>query len=245
MTDPFRPLASSARARLGVVLLLSSLLIPACGDDDDADGGQADTGGSTDADTGDTGTADTGTADTGTADIADGGPSCGTDCPPSPAPSGSGLVIASVRFEGSDEVVITNLSGGDLDLDGWFVCIRPNYHPLPAMTLGDGASLTLVLRDGGANDAETIYLENPSLSIGAAGEFAVYSSGNFGSSSDIEAYVRWGEVASGSNRESVAVGAGLWSAGDFVAVCEDDAGVLAIGDVTTSAGWEGVAAACL
>jgi hypothetical protein len=240
-------LANLARAHLGVALLLTIPLLASCGDDDE---GEADTGGSADtgtADTGmtDTGTADTAMADTGMTDVDGDGTACETDCPPSPAPSGSGLVIASVRFEGSDEVVITNLSGGDLDLDGWFVCIRPNYHPLPAMTLADGASLTLVLRDGGTNDAETIYLENPSLSIGSEGEFAVYSSGNFASSSDIEAYVRWGAAASGSNRESVAVGGGLWTAGDFVAVCDDDAGVLAVGDVTTSAGWEGVAAACL
>ena len=45
------------------------------------------------------------------------------------------------------------------------------------------------------------------------GEFGLYTTNSFGSSSAITDYVEWGST--GHGRSSVAVGAGIWTTGDF------------------------------
>ena len=51
------------------------------------------------------------------------------------------------------------------------------------------------------------------------GEIGLYSNPDFGNSDAIVDYVEWG--SSGHGRSSVAVGAGIWKADDFVATTGD------------------------
>ena len=107
--------------------------------------------------------------------------------------------ITAVSFE-AGTVTIRNDGDTDLSLDGMFMCNRPSYAGLPAETVAPGA---------------TYDVDVSAIEVGSSfGEFALYTSNDFGSAEAIVAYVQWGSAEQG--RSSVAVEAGLISEGEFV-----------------------------
>ena len=116
------------------------------------------------------------------------------------AGSGAARIIERVSFE-SNEVVVKNVSSDPYDLTGHALCNRPNYLTLPREVLDPGASLT-------------IYASTLQISPGG-GEVGLYTASSFGDSGAILGYVQWGTDSHG--RTEVAVEAGIWPAGDFVA----------------------------
>jgi hypothetical protein len=98
------------------------------------------------------------------------------------------------------------------------LCNRPSYAPLSG-SLAPGESVEVSAADLGG------------LSAGS-GEVGLYSSRAFGDSSAMTDYVAWG---SGGGRESVAVDAGLWGAGD--AAPGDGAGVIRSDSASGAASW--------
>ena len=113
---------------------------------------------------------------------------------------GAPLLIESVDFD-EEFVVITNVSDAEYSLEGHFVCNFPNYASISDIgTVAAGESFTVPLADLGA--------------VSSTGEVGIYTSSDFGSADAMVTYVEWGTPNHG--RSSVAVEAGLWTAGDFV-----------------------------
>ena len=115
-----------------------------------------------------------------------------------PVATGPATVITAVDFD-EGVVELTNISDEPFSLDGHFLCNFPTYVSISG-SLDPGASTTFELSGVGAG----------SLS----GEIGLYNGSNFGSSDAIVAYVEWGTP--NHQRSIVAVGAGLWTSGDFV-----------------------------
>ncbi len=101
------------------------------------------------------------------------------------------------------DVELTNLGDADLDIGPYSMCNFPDYDPISSLT---GLATNMV-------PGATLTFTWPALS-GSDGECGLYSSTSFGSSAAIVDYVEWGSA--GHFREGVAVGAGVWFAGQFV-----------------------------
>lgn len=111
----------------------------------------------------------------------------------------SPLVVLEIDFDASF-VLIRNDGTEDYDLSGHWICNRPSYNQLPDQVLAPG---------------DVIELDVRSLGLRAeSGELALYTSGDFESSTDIIRYVQWGTDAHG--RTDTAVAGGVWAEGDFV-----------------------------
>ena len=129
-------------------------------------------------------------------DSADGDSSTTEADAPATAPS---VTITAVSFSGNT-ITISNDGDAAIDLDGYYLCNRPSYAPLPATVLEPGATMDL---DGSVIDIQ-----------GDGGEVGLYSSEQFDSEADLVAYVQWGNGDNG--RASVAVAGGLIADGEFV-----------------------------
>lgn len=122
-------------------------------------------------------------------------------------------------------VTITNHGDADVDPNGVILCNFPAYGPISgADVIAPGESLTV---DSGAAGVAL----DPS-----GGEMGLYTESSFESADAMVAYVEWG--TSGHERSPVAVEAGLWSSGDFVAT---ETGVLtaSVDAPTSAADWDG------
>lgn len=103
------------------------------------------------------------------------------------------------------QVEIKNIGSNSLDLSTYQLCKFPLYASLSSLTsesvnLGAGEFLTL--------DITWTLLES-------GGELALYASGSFSSTTAIVDFVQWG-ANQANGRQSVAVGAGIWTNGEFV-----------------------------
>ncbi|MFK8001712.1 MAG: hypothetical protein AB8H86_19110 [Polyangiales bacterium] len=169
-------------------LTLLAAMAFGCGDDDMS----TDTGPATD-----TGAlADTSTADdTGPADDAgpmdDAGP--GDLCPDlMPTQGGDNLVISQYDVA-SGEIEFFNPTDGDIGLDGFVLCSRPQYETI------DGSGITVPAGGYATYVASAGFMGASSTS----GELALYDSPMYGSRNAMIDFVCWGD-APGSSRKSVA-----------------------------------------
>ena len=139
-----------------------------------------------------------------------------------PAPSAVFAVTFVTMSPAGQDLVITNIGDATGSLAGLVLCQFPTYADLPDVELAPGEFV-------GVNLGGTVFLPPPGakdtfrVNIGtikpADGEVALYVGRDFGNSDTIVDYVEWG--SSGHTRSSVAVGAGIWSTGDFVATTTD------------------------
>ena len=179
---------------------LAAAALVGCGDDDDDD--DDDDNGATPTPTATATPTPTATA-TATQPPAGGGGGI----------AAGGVIIEEVVLAGGDAtVVLFNTGDTEQAFEGWFLCQFPSYWPLPSMTLAPGGRVT-VNAGSGDDTADELFAGGGfgSLSGGRAGEIALYSGGNFGSSDVIVSYVAWN---GGSMRKSVAQGAGIWGNDD-------------------------------
>lgn len=112
---------------------------------------------------------------------------------------GSPLVVVSIGFD-TFSIQIRNDGQEDYDISGHWLCNRPSYFQLPDQVLAPGDVIEIDVRSLGLNPS--------------SGELALYTSGDFESSTDIIRYVQWGTDSHG--RTIVAVAGGVWPEGDFV-----------------------------
>lgn len=134
------------------------------------------------------------------------------------------LVDPSGPNDGNQLIELTNLGGGTVDISGYYICQNFKYLKFPVgASLDPGETYIIHHRAVGTNDANNWYTANTSNSLTelvvAQESYAIYSSAAFASSAAIVSYVGWG--AGGQDRENVAVGAGIWSAGDFAPVAPE------------------------
>jgi len=117
----------------------------------------------------------------------------------------SNVRITMVNPE-THEVTLTNMGTVAQNISTHYLCLFPDYKQVSSMevlagntNLMAGASVTLVWPDGHGPDGECGYYINNL---------------NFGTAANMRDYMEWGSA--GHFRESLAVTAGYWNAGDFV-----------------------------
>lgn len=105
------------------------------------------------------------------------------------------LAITEIVFD--DHFTITNLGSEPVNVEGLWLCNRPNYVPLPPGVIAPGESIEI---------SDLVTASN-------GGEVALYRSNSFGDPEALIDYVGWGN---GGGRSSVAADAGLWPEGETV-----------------------------
>ena len=122
-------------------------------------------------------------------------------------PSTSDVVINELNTNG--QVELLNVSNSTIDISNYWLCnfsSGQRYQQISGTSIVCGNSLTLA-------PGEFVTVQT-TITLGAAdGEMGLYNSSAFGSSAAMLDYVEWG--FSGHGRSSVAVGAGIWTTGDF------------------------------
>ena len=102
------------------------------------------------------------------------------------------------------DVVISNLGDGTMDISSYVLCNFPAYQVLSGVTPTSG--------DYNLDPGESVTVNWPALS-GADGELGLYTMSSFTNPDAMRDYFQWGTAA--HMRESVAVAAGIWTAGEF------------------------------
>lgn len=137
--------------------------------------------------------------------------SCGSDTDDdSPDPAAGQILIEEVRFASDDRVELRNTTDETVDVSEYILCtIAAIYRPLNTLTVEQG-SLDLE-----AGDSVVV----SGFALGDAADVGLYTANTFADPDALLHYVKWddGSIAP-IGRESVAVQAGLWSAGDAVDV---------------------------
>ena len=133
-------------------------------------------------------------------------------------------------------VELTNIGVDTVDLVGYQLCNNGVYQVLADADVNCGE---LLLAPG---EFVTVNLTNISIDT-LDGEMALYIDGNFGSNQSIVDYVQWGSTM--HLRTNIAIGAGIWTAGDAVAAFSAPNSLLYDGDGDASTDWsEGLTGLC-
>ncbi|MBQ4818438.1 T9SS type A sorting domain-containing protein [Aquimarina sp. MMG016] len=130
----------------------------------------------------------------------------------------SGFAQANPRLtmvypvENSATVTLTNFGDSAVDLNDYWLCLRPGtYRQLKSLTNASGdlnvmpsgsVTVSYNVEVGVASDGLSLYLPNTP------------SDGGFGIATNLIDFVQWG--AAGNIREPLAVAQGLWTEGDFI-----------------------------
>jgi len=129
------------------------------------------------------------------------------------------------------QVEIFNNGNIDFDLSDHWLCLGSGTYRM----IGDASRVTIVSGNINLAPGEYLVLEYPNLQV-TDGGFGLYSSQAFGSSAAMIDFVQWGDT--GNQREPVAVGANLWTAGDFIPTLTNNAYSFAFdGEGNASTDW--------
>lgn len=138
---------------------------------------------------------------------------------PTPTPGTMGkAIINEVAFNGPTNLIeIKNVGGSPIDVSNYWLCLGSGtYRKLSALNLNSG---NLTIPAGGFAVVEYGMART-------AGGLGLYKNNSgFANSANLASFVQWG--AGGSQRESVAVAANLWTAGQFVAVSNSTTSTIA------------------
>ena len=117
---------------------------------------------------------------------------------------------------GNQLIEIKNIGDATADISGWWLCtLALQYTQLPSgVTIPAGGIIVIHVGGSGTNTTTDIFLSSMSGLSASASDVSLYSNDSFTSSSSIRDFVQWG--SGGNGRESVAVSAGIWTAGDFI-----------------------------
>ena len=137
---------------------------------------------------------------------------------------------------GNQLIEIKNIGDATADIGGWWFCNRFAYIQLPGGTvIPAGGIIVIHVGSSGTNTSTDIFLSNMGSLNASASDVSLYINGTFTSSSSIRDFVQWG---SGSNgRVSVAVSAGMWTAGDFVTDVAEGHSIEYDGQGNSSSDW--------
>ena len=117
---------------------------------------------------------------------------------------------------GNQLIEIKNIGDATADISGWWFCtLALQYTQLPSgVTIPAGGIIVIHVGGSGTNTSTDIFLSSMSSLSTSASDLSFYVNNSFTSSSSIRDFVQWG--SGGKGRESVAVSAGIWTAGTFV-----------------------------
>jgi hypothetical protein len=147
-----------------------------------------------------------------------------------------GAIIVINEINDNDEVEITNTGDENLDISGFWLCDFPTYTQI--------GNLDIVCGDDFVLEPGEFITVNAGFDISSDdGEMGIYTTNSFGSSAAIIDYVEWG--SSGHTRSAIAVAAGIWTTGDFVAAFSSDNSLEYDGEGDSSSDWsEDMATPC-
>ena len=117
------------------------------------------------------------------------------------------IVINEIQPGGTVE--IKNLGTAAVDVSNYWLCDFPSYRRLGA----GGTSIACGDLNLGAGEILTV--DNFNVIDATDGKMGLYDAQSFGSADAMVDYVEWGST--GHGRSNVAVAAGIWQTGDFVA----------------------------
>ncbi|WP_435578102.1 T9SS type A sorting domain-containing protein [Gilvibacter sp.] len=115
------------------------------------------------------------------------------------------VVINEIYPDGTLE--LKNTGTETVDISNYWLCDRPTYTRV--------GTLDVVSGDLNLAPGDLIIFENWDFLNPVGDELALYNSAAFGSATAILDYVQWGSNPGEPSRESVAVAAGIWTAGAF------------------------------
>ena len=119
------------------------------------------------------------------------------------------IIINELKYNdpGGDIIEIKNIGTSTVDISSWWLCTNAGgYQQFSGQNVVSGST--------NLAPGALLVIDGYNLLDGGA-DLGIYETGNFGNSSDIRAYVKFGAGAP-AGRESVAVGAGIWTTNDFV-----------------------------
>ncbi|MEM8906542.1 MAG: hypothetical protein AAGD05_01745, partial [Bacteroidota bacterium] len=114
------------------------------------------------------------------------------------------VVINEVASPGTIE--LKNIGDSTVNVTNYWLCDFPSYQRIGNLNLQCG---NLMMAPG-----DILVVDDFNVVSAADGEMGLYSNNSFGSSTGLESYVEWGSAD--HQRSSLAVEAGVWTAGDFV-----------------------------
>jgi hypothetical protein len=103
------------------------------------------------------------------------------------------------------EVTLTNLGNVTQNIGTHWLCYFPDYNQINSLNIVSGST--------NLTAGSSVIVIFPHC-LGNSGEVGYYLSNVFASSAAMKDYMEWGSA--GQPREGVAVGAGVWTAGQFV-----------------------------
>jgi len=115
------------------------------------------------------------------------------------------VVVNEILPDGTVE--LKNIGTATVDVSSYWLCHFPDYQQISNSNIISGEAM---LAPGAI-----VAVDDFNVLDEADGELGLYVSSVFSSSSDIIDYVEWGST--GHQRSSVAIAAGIWNTGDFVA----------------------------
>ena len=146
------------------------------------------------------------------------------------------VVINEIDFA-TKSVEIKNVGTTSVDVSNYWLCNFPSYSRVGVLTVSSGSPINL------ASGEFLVVVFDKTLNL-ADGELGLYDKGgSFSSSSAIVDYVEWGKT--GHQRSSVAVQAGTWTTGSFVAALTTGQSIEFDGLGNTSADFQVVTATTL
>ncbi len=148
---------------------------------------------------------------------------------------GNPIVINEISSD--NEIEFLNVGNTSVDISSYWICDFPAYDQIVDLTILCGDDLILDPGEFVTVVATFNLSEND-------GEMGLYSNAQFGNSGSILDYVEWG--SSGHTRASVAISAGIWTAGDFVPSFSTGSVIEYDGSGNSSSDWsEDVPSACV
>lgn len=167
---------------------------------------------------------------------------CSHEIPLPPQPTVPGrIVINEVLFNpagsnaGNQLVELRNVGSEAVELNGWWFCARQDYAQIPALTIGPGQFLIVHIQANGTNSPTDVFLPTM-LSLQPISDLNLYRDANFINPASMVHFVQWAGVPA-IGRQSEAVSAGLWTAGDFVFDVREGHTINYDGDGTNSNDW--------
>ncbi len=137
---------------------------------------------------------------------------------------------------GNQLIEIKNIGDATADIGGWWFCHRFSYTQIPTgVTIPAGGIIVIHVGKSGTNTSTDIFISSMGSLNASASDLSFYSNSSFSNPSSIRDFVQWG--SSGNGRESVAVSAGIWTAGDFVTNVAEGHSIEYDGDGNSSADW--------
>ena len=160
---------------------------------------------------------------------------------PMQAPTPGKIVINEVLYNpvgsnaGNQLVELKNIGSEPVELNCWWFCARQDYAQIPNVSIGSGEFLIAHIRTNGTNTSTDVFLPSM-LILQSVSDLNLYRNANFTNPASIVHFVQWGGVPP-FNRESEAVSARLWTAGDFIPGVADGHSIEYDGEGHSASDW--------